>query len=72
LKEYKKKIEGELTNICNEILTILDKQLIPKATNGDAKVFFLKMKGDYCRYIAEYASGDLHKKVSENALQAYK
>jgi len=68
LKEYKKKIEGELTNICNDILAILDKQLIPKSTEGDAKVFFLKMKGDYCRYIAEYASGDLHKKVSENAL----
>jgi len=30
------------------------------------------MKGDYCRYIAEYATGDLHKKVSENALSAYK
>jgi len=31
LKEYKKKIEGELTTICNDILAILDKQLIPKA-----------------------------------------
>jgi len=46
----------------------LDKQLVPKATGGDAKVFFLKMKGDYCRYIAEYATVDLHKKVSDNAL----
>jgi len=72
LREYKKKIEGELTNFCNDILAILDKQLIPKATSADAKVFFLKMKGDYCRYIAEYATGDLHKKVADNALQAYK
>jgi len=72
LRDYKKKIEQELTTFCNDILSILDKTLIPKATAADAKVFFLKMKGDYCRYIAEYATGDLHKKVAENALGAYK
>lgn len=30
------------------------------------------MKGDYFRYISEYASGDLHAKASEGALEAYK
>jgi len=30
------------------------------------------MKGDYFRYIAEYASGDVHTKSSEGALDAYK
>ena len=30
------------------------------------------MKGDYFRYIAEYASGDTHSKASEGALEAYK
>jgi 14-3-3 protein epsilon len=30
------------------------------------------MKGDYFRYIAEYASGDVHTKASEGALEAYK
>jgi len=72
LKDYKKKIEGELTQFCNAILSILDDKLIPTAKAPDAKVFFLKMKGDYCRYIAEYASGDLHKQVSDKALSAYK
>ena len=72
LREYKKRIESELTNFCNDILNILDKTLIPKASSADARVFFLKMKGDYCRYIAEYAAGDLHKQVSDKALQAYK
>ena len=28
LKEYKKKIETELTNFCNDILNLLDKTLI--------------------------------------------
>ena len=37
---------------------LLDKHLIPKAGNAESKVFYLKMKGDYYRYLAEVASGD--------------
>ena len=29
------------------------------------------MKGDYFRYIAEFASGDKHKKAAESAFEAY-
>jgi 14-3-3 protein epsilon len=50
----------------------LDKNLIPTATSSETKVFFMKMKGDYYRYISEYASGDQHSKAADNALQAYK
>lgn len=72
LREYKKKIESELSGFCNDILELLDSHLIKRASNAEAKVFFLKMKGDYFRYIAEYASGDTHSKASEGALDAYK
>lgn len=34
----------------------MDKHLIPKATDAESKVFYLKMKGDYFRYLAEVAS----------------
>lgn len=37
---------------------LLDKFLIPKASNAESKVFYLKMKGDYYRYLAEVAQGD--------------
>lgn len=36
---------------------LLDKYLIPKASNAESKVFYLKMKGDYYRYLAEVATG---------------
>ena len=32
---------------------LLDKYLIAKASNAESKVFYLKMKGDYYRYLAE-------------------
>jgi len=72
LKDYKKKIEEELTKFCNDVLNLLDTSLIPKTTNSESKVFYLKMKGDYYRYIAEFASGEAHSKASQNALAAYK
>lgn len=37
---------------------LLDKYLIPKASNAESKVFYLKMKGDYYRYLAEVAQGE--------------
>lgn len=43
IKEYKTKIEGELSKICYDILSLLDEHLIPNTTSGESKVFFYKM-----------------------------
>jgi hypothetical protein len=43
-------VEKELREICKEVLALLDKHLIVKATTAESKVFYLKMKGDYYRY----------------------
>merc|ERR1712113_928255 len=56
-KEYCKKVEAELDEICKKILAVLDDSLIGKASTGESKVFYQKMKADYYRYIAEYTSG---------------
>jgi len=37
--------------------TLLDKNLVPNASSAESQVFYLKMKGDYYRYLAEVASG---------------
>lgn len=57
-KAYREKVEMELHNLCASIIELLEGLLIPKAENAEAKVFFLKMKGDYNRYRAEVSSGD--------------
>merc|ERR1712151_1218776 len=69
-KEYCGKVEKELQEICDTILGVLDEKLIGKASNGEAKVFFQKMKADYYRYIAEFTDGDAKAKAAENARQA--
>jgi len=70
-KEYREKVECELREICQDVLTLLDKYLIPKASNPESKVFYLKMKGDYYRYLAEVAVGDARTTVVEDSQKAY-
>ena len=48
---------------------LLDKFLIPKATQAESKVFYLKMKGDYYRYLAEVAVGDSRNGKPNNHLR---
>ena len=43
IKEYRQKIETELAKICEDILEVLDKHLIPSAQTGESKVFYHKM-----------------------------
>merc|ERR1712219_50848 len=70
-KEYREKVENELRDICNDVLGLLDKFLIPKASNAESKVFYLKMKGDYFRYLAEVAIGDSRSEVVDDSQKAY-
>ncbi len=71
VKYYKRQIEEELTRICQDILALLEQHLIPKTNSDEAKVFFFKMKGDYYRYIAEYAVADKRNAAAQKALSAY-
>lgn len=65
LEQYKAKIESEMRAICIEVLSLLEK-LIALASTPDAKVFFLKMKGDYFRYISEFAKSGRESAVKQS------
>jgi len=72
IKKYRGAIETELTKICTDILALLDDYLIPASTQGESKVFYLKMKGDYHRYLAEFQTNEQRKEAAEHTLLAYK
>eukprot|EP00418_Pyrodinium_bahamense_P093665 CAMPEP_0179042030 /NCGR_PEP_ID=MMETSP0796-20121207/16459_1 /TAXON_ID=73915 /ORGANISM="Pyrodinium bahamense, Strain pbaha01" /LENGTH=199 /DNA_ID=CAMNT_0020738407 /DNA_START=84 /DNA_END=680 /DNA_ORIENTATION=+ len=70
-KEYCKKVEDELQKLCDSILGLLDGNLIARASSGESKVFYLKLKADYYRYIAEFSEGDAKAKAAESARLGY-
>jgi len=60
----------ELREICYEVLNLLDKHFIPKASNAE-KVFYLKMKWDYFRYLPEVVTGDNRTTVLDDSQKAH-
>merc|ERR1711862_308083 len=70
-KEYCGVVEAELEKICKTILAVLVDNLIGKASSGESKVFYQKMKADYYRYLAEFKEGDDKSVAAENARAAY-
>ena len=72
IDSYLEKIEGELSTLCNEVLTLLDEALIPnakKSENHESVVFYFKMKGDYYRYLVE--AGHNRDENKSNSKKAY-
>ncbi|CAH8306789.1 unnamed protein product [Eruca vesicaria subsp. sativa] len=72
IQSYRKRVEDELAKVCNDILSVIDKHLIPSSTAVESTVFFYKMKGDYYRYLAEFSSGAERKEAADQSLEAYK
>jgi 14-3-3 protein epsilon len=72
IREVKAKIESELNKICDDIQKIIDKYLVPNATEPEMKVFFLKLKGDYYRYKCEFASDKDFDETCDKAEKVYK
>ncbi|CAJ0558548.1 unnamed protein product, partial [Mesorhabditis spiculigera] len=58
-----------LFSVAYKNVSLLENYLIPKAQSADSKVFYIKMRGDYFRYLGEILLGD-DRKV-EKAEQAY-
>ena len=57
LASYKSSIESKLQGDCQHIIDLINQHVLNKACDGEAKAFFVKMVGDYYRYIAENAKG---------------
>jgi 14-3-3 protein epsilon len=68
LNKYKNIVENELEAICQEVLDLLTKHLCENVKgNGDeTEVFYLKMCGDYYRYLSEFRTeSEEYKKKAE-------
>ncbi|CAG9321445.1 unnamed protein product [Blepharisma stoltei] len=70
-ESYRGEVEVELRRSCDDILNVIDTDLIPKAANSEARVFYHKMKGDYYRYMSEFAQGAAKNAPASKAEESY-
>ena len=72
LAQYKATIETQLISDCENVIKIIDEKVLAKSCENEAKAFFVKMVGDYYRYIAENAKDQKLEDVKNKALDSYK
>eukprot|EP01005_Ploeotia_sp_CARIB1_P001442 NODE_371_length_897_cov_1572.674026_g363_i0.p1 GENE.NODE_371_length_897_cov_1572.674026_g363_i0~~NODE_371_length_897_cov_1572.674026_g363_i0.p1 ORF type:complete len:219 (-),score=60.86 NODE_371_length_897_cov_1572.674026_g363_i0:170-826(-) len=60
-------LKRAVTDICGEVLDLLDKYLIPTHTDPESRIFLLKTKGDYHRYYAEVSPTQAEKDCAAGA-----
>jgi len=74
-KQYREEIEKELEDRCGEVLDLINDYLLKTvdatANPTEAKVFYLKMKGDYYRYLVEVTTGEKRAGLSTQSKEAY-
>jgi 14-3-3 protein epsilon len=71
LLDYKGKIEQQLQADCQKIISMIKLKVLAQECSKEAKAFFIKMVGDYYRYIAENAKDAMLEEVKKEAKVAY-
>ncbi|KAG6548758.1 hypothetical protein Mapa_009768 [Marchantia paleacea] len=71
LREYKREIELEMSSLCDNVFNLLDTHLIPTSTTAESKVFYLKMKADFLRYVTEFKTGAEAKEAADTTRLTY-
>jgi tetratricopeptide (TPR) repeat protein len=60
--------------MCKDMLNLITKHLLPKAKKSgkvESEIFYMKLQGDYFRYVAEVGDGERLEKATERALDSY-
>ncbi|KAH6775398.1 hypothetical protein C2S52_012959 [Perilla frutescens var. hirtella] len=71
IKDYAAKLEAELTQIREGLVSTLRDHVIPSATSAHDHVFYHKMIGDAYRFCAEFKTGVDEEDLGNHGLTAY-
>ena len=71
LNSFASSIEDELKTSCLAAIAICDRILENPELLLEHRVYYLKMEGDYYRYLAEFAHDDMKKELAEKSEQKY-
>mmetsp|Transcript_25721 Transcript_25721/g.45137 ORF Transcript_25721/g.45137 Transcript_25721/m.45137 type:complete len:245 (+) Transcript_25721:2401-3135(+) len=70
-RRSRKALVTEIEQVSSRILQLIENDLLPKTTSSEAIAFYMKLQGDYLRYIAEVTSASQRQQAVEKATEAY-
>ena len=69
--QCKENIIQELKKLCYDVINLVNKTMLPKSLGAESTIFYHKMKGDYFRYLIDFASRDEQQELVEESQKAY-
>jgi 14-3-3 protein epsilon len=70
VNEIKVKVENEIRVICKELTSLIDNYLLQSCEDPEYKVYYLKLKADYFRYLCEFTK-DEEFEISLNSAEKF-
>lgn len=71
LQAFRNELMSDLEKYCFDLIDLIDRLLIPSSKTVETKVFYLKLKADYYRYLCEAKDGDPNDDSVKKAKETY-
>lgn len=74
IREIKVKVENEIKFICQDVISLVDEHILPQTEEKEYenRVYYLKLKADYYRYVCEFTEEEEFNKYMEMGDNTYK
>ena len=69
---FKNILESEIIDVCKNIINLINNYLLKRTITDESKVFYLKMKGDYYRYLCEIINSNENQNYIDESEKSYK
>jgi hypothetical protein len=71
LEQYRSRILRELDELCKKIVTLINTKLLPKASDLEAKLYYLEYRGDFLQIPAQFKVGAEYSNDIKEVKKAY-
>ena len=68
---FKNILESEINETCRSVINLINNYLLKRPLSDESKIFYLKMKGDYYRYLCEILPSNENQIFIEECEKSY-
>ena len=64
-------IQRDINDICNKMINLCDNYLLNKTEKNETKILYLKLRGQYYRYLSDVLENEQQKDANKNAINSF-
>ena len=64
-------IQRDVNEICNKMINLCDNYLLNKSEKDETKILYLKLRGEYYKYLSDILENEQQKDANKNAINSY-